>query len=76
LDQDDLKLISGTMGDLPQTMIDRIPKQAKGVAIASSGMDILRHPARIRIRQRKTREGAPTPNLADEVKRWREQKKS
>jgi len=76
LDQDDLKLISGTMGDLPQAVIDRIPKQAKGIAIASSGMDIMRHPARIRIRRRQTREGAPTPNLADEVKRWREQKKS
>lgn len=76
LDQDDLRLIAGTMGDLPQAVIDRIPKQAKGVAIASSGMDIMRHPARIRIRKRQTREGAPTPNLADEVKQWREQKKS
>jgi DNA helicase HerA-like ATPase len=76
LDQDDLKLISGTMGDLPQAMIDRIPKQAKGIAIASSGMDILRHPARIRIRRRTTREGSPTPNLADEVKQWRKQKTS
>jgi nucleoside-triphosphatase THEP1 len=76
LDQEDLKLISGTMGDLPEEMINRIPKQAKGIAIVSSGMDIMRHPARVRIRERKTREGAPTPNLAEEVKQWREQKRS
>ena len=74
LDKDDLNLVSGTMGDLPQETIDRIPKQAKGVAIVSSGMDIMRHPARVRIRQRRTREGAPTPNLAEEVKKWRKQK--
>lgn len=76
LDQEDLKLVSGTMGDLPQAIVDRIPKQAKGVAIASSGMDIMRHPVRVRIRQRQTREGAPTPNMAEEVKRWQQRKKS
>lgn len=76
LDKEDLNLVSGTMGDLPQETIDRIPKQAKGIAIVSSGMDIMRHPTRVRIRRRVTREGAPTPNLANEVKKWRKQKNS
>lgn len=73
LDPDDLKLISGTMGDLPEQVTARIPKLAKGTAIVSSGADIMRHPALVHIRQRRTREGAPTPNLAAEVKKWREQ---
>lgn len=74
LDRDDLRTVSGTMGDLPEQTLARIPKLAKGNAVVSSGMDIIRHPASVRIRKRKTREGAPTPNLAEEVKRWREQK--
>lgn len=76
LDPDDLKLVSGTLGDVSEKMMSRIPKLGKGTAIVSSGMDIIRHPALVRIRTRRTREGAPTPNLAEEVKQWREQKKS
>jgi hypothetical protein len=73
LDPDDLRLVSGTMGDVSEEMMSRIPKLAKGTAIVSSATDIMRHPALVRIRKRKTREGAPTPNLAEEVTKWREQ---
>ena len=76
LDPDDLNLVSGTMGDVSEEMKCRIPKLAKGTAIISSSTDIMRHPALVRIRKRHTREGAPTPNIAEEVKRWRKQKKS
>jgi hypothetical protein len=76
LDPDDLKLVSGTLGDVSDEMMSRIPKLAKGTAIISSSMDIMRHPALLRIRKRETREGAPTPNIAEEVKKWRNQKKS
>lgn len=71
LDPDDLRLVSGTMGDVSEEMKSRIPKLAKGTAIISSATDIMRHPAPIKIRQRQTRHGAPTPNLAEDVKEWR-----
>lgn len=73
LDPDDLKLVSGTMGDISEEMKSRIPKLAKGTAIVSSATDIIRHPALVRIRKRNTREGAPTPNLSEEVRIWRTQ---
>ena len=73
LDPDDLRLVSGTMGDVSEEIMSRIPKLAKGTAIVSSATDIMRHPALVRIRKRRTREGAPTPNLAEEVMKWREQ---
>lgn len=72
LDPEDLKLVSGTLGDVADEMKSRIPKLAKGTAIISSSSDIIRHPALVRIRKRNTREGAPTPNIAEEVKKWRE----
>jgi len=73
LDKDDLHLMSGTMGDLADQVVARIPKLARGTAIVSSGIDIMRHPAQVHIRKRTSREGAPTPNLAQEVKLWRQQ---
>jgi len=76
LDPDDIKLVSGTMGDVAEEMKLRIPKLAKGTAIVSSSMDIMRHPALVRIRKRQTREGAPTPNIAEEVKKWRKENRS
>ncbi|MEH2457534.1 ATP-binding protein [Nostoc sp.] len=76
LDPDDMKLVSGTLGGISDEMISRIPKLPKGTAIMSSSMDIIRHPAQIRIRKRETREGAPTPNIAEEVKKWRQQRTS
>jgi hypothetical protein len=75
LDKDDIRVVSGTMGDLPDAMVARIPKMPKGTAIISSSMDIIRHPVYVRIRKRVTREGAPTPNLAKEVSQWRQRKK-
>jgi len=74
LDPDDMKLVSGTLGGVSDEMISRIPKLPKGTAIMSSSMDIIRHPTQIRIRKRETREGAPTPNIAEEVKKWRQQR--
>lgn len=72
LEEDDLKLVSGKMGDVATEMKKRIPKLAKGTAIVSSSSDIMRHPALLKIRKRQTREGAPTPNMAEEVKKWRD----
>lgn len=74
LDPDDLRVVSGTMGDLPKPTIERIPKMAKGRAIIASAQDILRHPALVHIRQRQTPEGAPTPNLKEAVQEWHQNK--
>jgi DNA helicase HerA-like ATPase len=71
LDKDDFRVVAGTMGDLPEEIINRIPKLPQGQAVISSGLDIMRHSSIIKIRTRETREGAPTPNLAYEVKIWR-----
>jgi len=76
LDTDDLRLVSGTMGDMPDEVLKRIPKMGKGTAIVSSGIDIMRHAAVTKIRERRSPEGAPTPNLAKEVRKWRQQKRN
>ena len=71
LDKEDLSTVAGTI-DAPDAVVSRIPKQAKGTAILTSGTDIMRHSATVSIRRRTTREGAPTPNLAKGAKAWRE----
>lgn len=71
LDRDDLRIVGGTMGDVPEAVLQRIPKLGKGTAIISSGADIMRHTSMVAISgTRRTREGAPTPNLAKDVKSW------
>lgn len=73
LDPEDLRLVSGYLGELSQTVIDRIPRMRRGTAILSSSMDLLRHPLRIDIREKHLiSQGAPTPNLARETAKWRE----
>jgi DNA helicase HerA-like ATPase len=75
LDPDDLKLVSGTMGDVAKETIERIPKLSKGTAIISSASDIMRHPVTIKVREKDKNKphGAVTPNLAEEVKLWQKQ---
>ncbi len=76
LDPDDLRVVSGTLGDLPKQTVERIPKLARGKAILSSSQDLLRHPVLIKIRQRTTRAAAPTPNLRKAVQKWRNENKN
>jgi DNA helicase HerA-like ATPase len=72
LDPDDLRVVSGQLGDLPQESIDRIPRLAQGTAVFSSAMDIMRHPVIVRIRKRTvTSHKAQTPNLMEAVNTWR-----
>lgn len=72
LDREDLSLVGGHLSDLPELVVDRIPKLPTGTAVVTSGVDLIRHSVLVRIRRRRTSEGAPTPNLAEEVLRWRE----
>jgi DNA helicase HerA-like ATPase len=74
LDSEDLRLISGMLGDLPEEVVKRIPRLSKGHAILVSGSDLIRHPVEVEIRPRQTPEGAPTPNLAEEVRKWKEKR--
>lgn len=76
LDREDLRLIAGILGDLPDEVIGRIAKLPKGRAFVVSGMDLVRHTVEVRVRKRRTPEGAPTPNLAEEVRRWRSARNS
>jgi len=71
LDPEDMRLVAGHLGDLPQAVIDRIPRMRRGRCILSSAMDVLRHSVQLDVRQRETPGGAPTPNLAKEAKTWR-----
>ena len=72
LDRDDLRTVEGTI-DAPSEVISRIPKQAKGTAILTSGADIMRHSTTVKIRTRRTPEGAPTPDLAEGANQWRKE---
>jgi DNA helicase HerA-like ATPase len=74
LDPDDLRVVSGTLGDLTDATLKRIPKLARGKAILSSSQDLLRHPVLLTVRKRETRPAAPTPNLRNAVQQWRNNK--
>jgi hypothetical protein len=72
LDPEDLRVVAGQLGDLPEESINRIPRMARGTAVVTSGMDIMRHPIIVRIRERtKTTHVANTPNMKEAVERWR-----
>ena len=72
LDPDDRKVIAGQMGDLPEVVLNCLPRLARGTAVIASAMDLLRHPVLIHVRKRRTRHTAETPNLREEVKKWKE----
>lgn len=73
LDPEDLRVVSGQIGDLPEETIKRIPRMPRGMAVFASGMDIMRHAVIVKIRERAfTTHVAETPDLCKAVKQWRE----
>ncbi len=73
LDPEDLRVVAGQIGDLPQASIDRIPRMARGTAVFTSGMDIMRHPVIVRVRERTiTTHVADTPDMSEAVSQWRQ----
>jgi hypothetical protein len=75
LEPEDLRVVSGQIGGLPEESIQRIPSMARGKAVFTSAMDIMRHPVIVQIRQReKTTHVAETPNLKEAVEKWRNEK--
>lgn len=72
LDPEDLRVVAGQIGDLPEETIKRIPRMARGTAVFTSGMDIMRHGVIVKIRERKfTTHVAETPDLREAVAKWR-----
>lgn len=72
LDPEDLRVVAGQIGDLPEETIKRIPRMARGTAVFTSGMDIMRHAVIVKIRERtRTTHVAETPDLREAVETWR-----
>lgn len=70
LDAEELSSIRGLFGDLSRQTMDRIPKLEKGRAMVASARDLLRHTVPVDIRDRRTPEGAPTPDLVADARAW------
>ncbi len=74
LDPEDLRVVAGQIGDLPEETIKRIPRMPRGTAVITSGMDLMRHAVTVKIRARKfTTHVAETPDLREAVEQWRNQ---
>ncbi len=74
LDPEDLRVVAGQIGDLPEETIKRIPRMARGTAVFTSGMDIMRHAVIVKIRERTfTTHVAETPDLREAVAKWRKE---
>ncbi|PTQ51379.1 MAG: putative P-loop ATPase [Hydrogenibacillus schlegelii] len=75
LDPEDLRVVAGQIGDLPEETVKRIPRMPRGTAVVTSGMDLMRHPVVVRIREREfTKHAAETPNLREAVEKWKREK--
>ena len=75
LDTEDLRVVTGQMSDLPEEIVNRIPRMERGTAIIVSTMDLMRHPVELKIRTREsTTHVAETPDLTEAVKSWRDKK--
>ena len=71
LDPEDLRVVAGQIGDLPEETIKRIPRMPRGTAVFASGMDIMRHAVIVKIRERTlTTHVAETPDLREAVEKW------
>ncbi len=74
LDPEDLRVVAGQIGDLPEETIKRIPRMPRGTAVFTSGMDIMRHAVIVKIRERtRTTHVAETPDLRKAVEKWRKE---
>lgn len=72
LDSDEMSDVRGLFGDLSKETLDRIPKLEKGNAMIASARDLMRHTVPVDIRQRRTPDGAETPDLVTRSQKWKE----
>lgn len=71
LSRNELSDVKGLFGDLAPETIERIPKLEKGRAMVASARDLMRHTVPVDIRDRRTPEGAPTPDLVRDAAEWK-----
>lgn len=71
LDSEEMSAVRGLFGDVSRDTLDRIPKLEKGRAMVASARDLMRHTIPVNIRDRRTPEGAETPDLVDLAANWK-----
>lgn len=72
LDSDEMSDVRGLFGDVSEETLNRIPKLEKGRAMIASARDLMRHTVPVDIRERRTSEGAETPDLVSRSKEWKD----
>jgi DNA helicase HerA-like ATPase len=65
--------IEGLLSDVADRSLEQIPNMEQGRAFVGTARDIMTHTVPVKIRDRKTPEGAPTPNLMDDSRSWFEE---
>lgn len=70
LSEPEVKEIEGLLSDLSDRSLAQIPNMERGRAFIGAARDIMTHTVPVNIRQRRTEEGAPTPNLMDDSVAW------
>jgi DNA helicase HerA-like ATPase len=71
---DDVRAVGDFLADAPPELVGRIPLLRAGTAVVGAAKDTLRHALLVRIRQRRTKHTAQTVDLAEEARRWREER--
>lgn len=72
LDSEEMSAIRGLFGDVSKDTLDRIPKLEKGRAMVAGARDLMRHTVPVDIRDRRTPEGAETPDLVRLARDWKD----
>lgn len=70
LAQPEVREIEGLLSDLSDRSLEQIPNMEQGRAFVGTARDIMTHTIPVEIRDRKTPEGAPTPNLVADSETW------
>lgn len=70
LAQPEVSEIEGLLSDLSSRSLEQIPNMEQGRAFVGTARDIMTHTVPVQIRDRKTAEGAPTPNLVEDSEKW------
>lgn len=73
LDSDEMTAVRGLFGDVSKDTLDRIPKLEKGRAMIASARDLMRHTVPVDVRDRRTPEGAETPDLVSLASEWKDE---
>lgn len=70
LAEQEVKEIEGLLSDLSDRSLEQIPNMERGRAFVGTARDIMIHTVPVEIRDRKSEEGAPTPDLVEDSEEW------